>query len=492
MKIKLSILFIRQIILIGVLASLNLQAQNSFRDSLKILLKKSIPDSIRINALNELINDEKDRDLWDIYNEEIIKVCERNLTCENESLKNYYKESLASAYNNKGYMENLAGNNFAALELFKKGVIYSLQVNDSLTAAYSLINIGAGYDIQGNLLKALEQYHLSLTWLEKLKDKRGMAACLINIGNIHKKQNELQTALTYYERSLKLNLELNDSSRIASSYNYLGMINSDLGLMDKAFYYHINALRIRQDVQDLDGLSKSNNNIGFLHKMAKNYDSALYYFNEGLKYAKLVRDKKSISNTLDIIAQAYFEMDKFSEAMLSAQESMKMAKETQSPIVIRNSARTLRFIYLKQKKYKEAYDMFELQIKMKDSLSNDETRKASVKKDMQYQFDKKELTMLAEQDKLNALANEEIRQKKRERVFFSIGLLFMLVIIVLVFISYSQKRKTNKLIVEQKAQVEQKQKEILDSIHYARRIQMAMMPREKNISVTLEKIQTRS
>jgi hypothetical protein len=36
--------------------------------------------------------------------------------------------------------------------------------------------------------------------------------------------------------------------------------------------------------------------------------------------------------------------------------------------------------------------------------------------------------------------------------------------------------------------VEEKQKEILDSIHYARRIQMAQIPSEKSVFKKLEKL----
>ncbi|MEO6305826.1 MAG: hypothetical protein ABIP51_21950, partial [Bacteroidia bacterium] len=56
-------------------------------------------------------------------------------------------------------------------------------------------------------------------------------------------------------------------------------------------------------------------------------------------------------------------------------------------------------------------------------------------------------------------------------------------------ITQKQKRIINsqKLIVEkQKSVVDEKQKEILDSIHYAKRIQISLLPTEKFIERILK------
>lgn len=54
--------------------------------------------------------------------------------------------------------------------------------------------------------------------------------------------------------------------------------------------------------------------------------------------------------------------------------------------------------------------------------------------------------------------------------------------ILIVFRSYNQKRKANDIISKQKEIVEHKNKEILDSINYAKYIQNALLPSEKIIN----------
>jgi hypothetical protein len=61
--------------------------------------------------------------------------------------------------------------------------------------------------------------------------------------------------------------------------------------------------------------------------------------------------------------------------------------------------------------------------------------------------------------------------------------------------SFLQKKRANVLISQQKQEVEQqkhlveeKQKEIIDSILYARRIQRSLLPKEKYVDRVLKKL----
>jgi hypothetical protein len=158
---------------------------------------------------------------------------------------------------------------------------------------------------------------------------------------------------------------------------------------------------------------------------------------------------------------------------------MQVAKELGFPENIKNSAITLKEIYKSQNKYNEALEMFELEIKMRDSIYNQETQKATIKKQMQYTFEKKELETKAEQDKKDAIAKAELKQKENERNYFIAGFGLVLILALFIFRGYQQKQNANAIILEQKHLVDEKQKEILDSIHYAKRIQTALLPNEQ-------------
>jgi hypothetical protein len=91
------------------------------------------------------------------------------------------------------------------------------------------------------------------------------------------------------------------------------------------------------------------------------------------------------------------------------------------------------------------------------------------------------------------LISEREKQKQKMFLWFTIcGLGVVIVIAGLIFRSLQLNKKKNKIISDQKIlvehqkkEVEEKQKEILDSIHYAKRIQRALITNEKYITKKL-------
>ena len=93
-----------------------------------------------------------------------------------------------------------------------------------------------------------------------------------------------------------------------------------------------------------------------------------------------------------------------------------------------------------------------------------------------------------EQEKKEAIAQAE--SKKQQIIIWSICAILVLVFVFAVFVyrSFLQKQKINIEITQQKHMIEEKQKEILDSIHYAKRIQTALLTSERYIDKNLNKL----
>ena len=103
-------------------------------------------------------------------------------------------------------------------------------------------------------------------------------------------------------------------------------------------------------------------------------------------------------------------------------------------------------------------------------------------------FDKKESLVKAEQEKKDALASQE--KHKQSIILFSV-VVGLSVVVIFSFFLYRRFKLTQKqkhIIEQQKHLVEEKQKEILDSIHYAKRIQSSLMPTEKYIAKSLSRV----
>ena len=130
--------------------------------------------------------------------------------------------------------------------------------------------------------------------------------------------------------------------------------------------------------------------------------------------------------------------------------------------------------------------------KIKDSISNSANAEDIMFKELNYENEKKESQLLAQQEKKELLHNEE--SKKQRLITYSVvaGLILIGIFAVFVFINLRRSRRANIIIAQQKSEVEaqkhlveEKQNEILDSITYAKRLQEAILPPNEFVNSNL-------
>jgi tetratricopeptide (TPR) repeat protein len=417
-------------------------------DSLKLALKNAKHDTTRCNILSILAETASDEE-WPAYNEELLKLAQKCAsTVTTDILKRFYSKHYAVTLNNIGFLAKQ----------------------------------------QGNIPKSLEYLHNSLKIQEEIMDKKGMANSLINIGAIYLDQKDIPKALEYYHKSLKIQEEIMDKSGIAYSLINIGFTYQKQGNISKALEYYHKSLEIQEEIIDKRGMAASLNNIGFLYQNQGNFQKALEFYHKSLKTQEEIMDKEGTAVSLNNIGDILLKKEKITEAIIYASQSMVAAKELGFPENIKRAASLLKQIYKKQNKFKEAFKMYEIEIQMRDSINNEETQKAAVKKQMQYQYETQARELKNEQDKKDIIAKAELKQREKERNYFITGFALVIILALFIFRSYRQKQKANVLIAHQKKEVEESRKEILDSIHYAKRIQKAHLPTEKQIEKNLNRL----
>ncbi|MES2567560.1 MAG: tetratricopeptide repeat protein [Bacteroidota bacterium] len=435
--------------------SINVKAQEPLIDSLKIALKKAKHDTTRCNILN-LLSDNASENEWSIYNDQLLKLSEKSAVHASPALKPIYLKYLGIALNNAGYLATNQGDIPKALENLHRSLKIEEQINDKKGMSSSLINIGFIYDAQGDYVKALEYYQSSLILLEEINDEAGLANCLNNIGLIYKNRGDIEKALTFFQKSLK----------------------------------------IREKVSDKSGISNSLNNIGLIYYNKNNVAKALEFFYKSLKIVEEISDKRGIAFATNFIATALQKQGLSNEAQKYANRSLSASKEVGYPENIKRAAMTLKEIYKGQNNFKKAFEMYELEVIMRDSIYNAESKKASLKKQLQYQYEKKaaadSVKNVEEQKVKNALVIAQQAQLKQERtksyaLYGGLGLLLVFAGFMvnrfrvtskqkqIIELKEIETQKQNKIITTQKHLVEEKHKEITDSINYAERIQRSFL-----------------
>lgn len=525
--------------------SVHLFSQNI--DSLKRALQTVKHDSSKIKLYTELSDICEINDIYKYANAALI-LCEKNLKKSKQdkiSLKFYWKYK-AIALNNLGFLANSKNENKKSLDYYTQSLKISEAIDDKHGIGTSLINIGFVYDFQGDLKKALEYYEMSLKVRDKINDEKGVANCLNNIGALYKNlgditkalefyskslkiqekinnkngiayvlnnlaliysdQNDMQKALDYYKKSLELRKEINDKAGIAESLNNIGLIYSDEGQNDKALGYYQKSLEINESIFDRHGIAFSLNNLGAIYLKKGNTDMAMEYYLKSLKIKEEINDKEGIAHSLHNLTTLKLNLKQYKEALKYGKLYLEISEEMGYPDNIRSASKLLSLAYAKMDKYKDAYEMHLLYKQMTDSVNNETNKKAAIQQSVQYEYEKKaaaDSVKSAEEKKVSQaklFASEaKLKQEQTQRFALYGGLAILFVFAGFMYnrfkVTHKQKQiielkeketqHQNIIITQQKNLVEEKHKEITDSINYAERIQRSFLASESLLSENL-------
>lgn len=101
-----------------------LASQNTGIDSLKNELKKATHDTTRFDLYSAMFDLEGDQRVWGQFNDEMLKICEKNVKSLSKSDPSYNRFLIrySSALNNAGYLAQVRSDNAAALIYYNKSL----------------------------------------------------------------------------------------------------------------------------------------------------------------------------------------------------------------------------------------------------------------------------------------------------------------------------------------------------------------------------------
>ncbi len=484
-------------------------SQSFVIDSLIILLKNAKHDTTRCNVLNAMIENESNDSLWPIYNNQLKEISEKNINNSKSDFYLFFIKHYANSFNNLGFLYMQKGMMPSAYKYYYKALDIYQEINDKQGIATESINLGYLYRQDGNIAKAIESYHRALKLQIEINDKLGAATSYNNIGFIFDNQGEPVKALEYYRKALDSYLQIKNNNGVANSYSNIAYIYKTYGdpsckgsknecqvLSIKMAIHYLNmSVKIYEEMKDKFGLSNSLNLLGGIYDVygdpeclvgqdcAKSSSKkALEYYKKALMLRIEINNLPGISLSYNSLAEYMFQRGDLNSALDYGIKCMSTAKELGSPEKIRDAAFILKQIYEKQKQFQKSLQMYQLYIQMRDTIDNEETKRVILKKGFQIEYEKKaaaDSVKVAEEKKVTAA---QLKQEKTQRFALYGGIFLVGLFGVFMFNRFKVTKKQNDLIQIQKAElqvqkeiVEEHQKETLDSIHYAKRIQTALI-----------------
>jgi tetratricopeptide (TPR) repeat protein len=428
-------------------------------DSLQALIASDKEDTLKVLHLHKLCLAHQDvGDFYAALNDE--------LNTLSLARKLNWKTGLRKSLNSLSIIYTELGNFPEALAQDLELLKFGESTHDSSAIAKAYTGIGLVYWHQGNYQAALENYNRSVEIIKRIGNTSTLPSVYLNMGNVLSATGRDQEAVNYYSMSLAGYKKTNDRYGIATCYANLG------------------------NVFLLSGRNKRKR--GERGPASADFKVALNYYEQGFRLQAQANDVMGIASGELNLGTLYLETGNYPESRKHLLKSISAGKKAGSKENVSVAYENLSLADSGSGDFKNALEHYRQYVLYKDSLNNEESTRKSVQVQMKYEFDKEQAAdsiKNVEQVKQEMLKHEqEIGQQRLFTLGGGAGFALMMVVAVVSFRAYRQKQKTNLVITAQKALVEEKQKEILDSIHYAKRIQQSLLPSELYIHKTVEKL----
>ncbi|MBK8226840.1 MAG: tetratricopeptide repeat protein [Flavobacteriales bacterium] len=379
----------------------------------------------------------------------------------------------------------------SAALLAEQGIAFARASGLLKHMAHGMNLVAVSHGIRGDPATALGKFMQTAEWFEASQEKRLHALALGNVGRAHNDLGQKTQAMEALMRSLRIVEELGDSALVASTLSSIGNIYSDIGDERRALDHYEQALAIATAIEDAENMPT------YLISMA----SSLFILGDTLR-ASVIYERSIIlcdslgngpllATAISSLAELQESRSELAAAEASYQRSFALAEElgmddimatslmglgsiarakddmpralacferalalAQGTGNVRNIQIASELLYKVSKAQGRAEDalrMHEIHLAMKDSTTSEENRRGVMGQRFQYEYEKKEALLQAEQEKKDALAAEELRRRNVQRNAF-IGGFGLMVLLAVTFlfqrnrISKARKRSDELLL----------------------------------------------
>jgi serine phosphatase RsbU (regulator of sigma subunit) len=380
----------------------------------------------------------------------------------------------ASAYNTLATAFLNKGDNSKALHYFNKTYSLSEKLNDPVYTAKCLNNLSLVQRSLANFPKSLE-YALMALKIRERYDQKKTASSYNNIGLIYYQQHQNTEALKYFLIGLKNSITYKNEFVEGLCYINIGNVYSEQGKKDSALLFCFKALTIFKKQEDVSRVGTCYANISEIYQYKKDYTNALEYIKNAIKLKRQAEDLNDLGACFLILGSIYDNLNNNSLAIVYLDSAKNMHEQTNNVNDLTSVYSKLSDVYSKLGNFKDAYFYLSLNKKLTDSIFNsDNTAQLSSLK-TQFEVEKKEVELNSK-----AQAQKQITdalEKKQQIIIIAICVFLFAVVVfsTLLYNRFKITKQQNHIIKAQKNQVEIHQKEILDSIQYAKRIQSTIL-----------------
>ncbi len=373
-----------------------------------------------------------------------------------------------------------------------------------------------------NIEKALQFIDSATILANKLKYKSGIARIMLTRGAIYTTAGNYDLAIKCILEAIPLNKELKKFYTVANCYNSLGNVYIGMNDTNKAYinYLESNNISKQHNLESLEAVSGLG--LANIFILKKEFSKAIDYMEVSIKYFKKINNPEYIGSGYTVIAEAYLGQKNFLKAkdyytqalqlfktidnkygiamvlgslsyiesergnhigsISLLKEAISINKERQASDNIRQNALDLAKQYEKLGEPNLAVDYYKQFIKLNDSLFNDQKTKSISELEKRFENKQRDAELKLKNTELEA-SQSRIKSKNYLILIFIISIFVFLFFTFLLLQQIKKNKKANQLLQTQNTEInfqkdiiENKNKDIIDSINYSKHIQQAIIP----------------
>ncbi|MBL7937234.1 MAG: hypothetical protein JNM51_15605, partial [Bacteroidia bacterium] len=340
--------------------------------------------------------------------------------------------------------------------------------------------------LKGDIKTSIEKLNQAISLFQKNGNQKGLANSYSLKSNALGRMGKDKEELEYLLKAKEIHTSISNISGLASSLQDLSYVYCTQGAYQQA----LNSLK---ELEKLNLPESSNNffteiNYGSIYFELKNIPEAILHFKKAIDIAHHYKMLDSEITGLTHLAESYAHINDFKNAHVNYSQALLLATSNNLLVEEKDALKSLVDLFETEKNYTDAYYALKRYKIINDSLFNIE--KINSINDIEHKLQLTEKEKIIVQQNLSLEKEKVALASSKNNTLLLIAGLVIVGIAFLFLFYYSRKtkklfsliKKQKKEVELQKEIIETKNKDVMDSIHYAKYIQGSMLPSIKTMN----------
>ena len=447
------------------------KAQNRVLDSLFILKKNSKADTSKIELLLKIsreFNKLKNDSSFYYANQALSLSKERNIK---KGIARSYEHIVYLFNTNKRFIES-----YNIINEFEKLIKAQEDTLFVLSMLRCRINLYKKLD-QLDKVAEIEKQRIKIFHAEKDTKKEAISYYVLGWSLYNLK--EYNSAIKYLHEGRRLCLMVNDTNTLQKTYNWLGASYSGLLQFDSALYYASATMTINKKRLHPYYIAESYRYTGDIYSNMSNYNTAIAYYDSAIVTYSINHsvDREFLLRTYRI--RTLDKLKQYREAQRELDFVLSHSKDFKEPLAFKAAFDFGKKIYALNGNLVKAIYCYRASDSIQTINKTDEIEQRILTAEFKKEQEKIDEINKSELRQQETTHNLETEKQNNIRNILIGSVIFVSVLAIFILRNLQQNKKTAKIISNQKMELEEKQKEIVDSINYAKRIQYTLLAHDE-------------